>query len=87
MSEVPPDLYGHRFDMQVRCRENMAHIRQSRPDYGLAVQAKVLKTLQVLPSQVGGGVCDGRATVSGMWASWLHGSDRSHREYGTYKTV
>jgi len=27
------------------CRANMAQIRQSRPDYGLVLQVKVLETL------------------------------------------
>ena len=33
----------------------MAHIRQSRPDYGLCFQAKVLETFQVVPSSLGSG--------------------------------
>ena len=33
----------------------MAHIRQSRPDYGLGVQSKVLKTFQNCPSLPGSG--------------------------------
>ena len=33
-----------------RCRENVAHITRTRPDYGLGFQAKVLKTFQVFPS-------------------------------------
>ena len=33
----------------------MAQIRQLRPDYGLGVQAKVRKTLQVVPSSLGSG--------------------------------
>jgi len=36
----------------VRCRANMAHIRQSRPDYGLGFQAKVTKK-KVVPSMLG----------------------------------
>jgi len=32
-----------------RCRANMAHTRQSRPDSGLGSHVKVLKTLQVVP--------------------------------------
>ena len=32
-----------------RCRANMAHIRQSRPDSGLGSQVKVLKLLNVVP--------------------------------------
>ena len=30
------------------CRENMAHLRQSRPDSGLGFQMKVLETIQVV---------------------------------------
>ena len=33
----------------------MAHVRQSRPDYGLGFQVKVLKTRQVVPSSLGSG--------------------------------
>ena len=35
-----------------RCRANMAHTRQSRPDYGLGFQVKVPKTFYVVPSSV-----------------------------------
>jgi hypothetical protein len=31
------------------CRANMAHVRQSRPDSGLDVQALVLESIQVVP--------------------------------------
>ena len=34
-----------------RCRANMAHIRQSRPDSGRGFQVKVLKTVEVFPTQ------------------------------------
>ena len=40
---------------QVRCRANMAHIRQSRPDSGLGFQAKVLKTFRDVPYLIGRG--------------------------------
>ena len=33
----------------------MAHIRQSRPDSGLAIQVKVLKIFRGLPSPLGRG--------------------------------
>ena len=33
----------------------MAHVRQSRPDYGLGFQVKVLKPFQVVPSSLGSG--------------------------------
>ena len=32
-----------------RCRANMAHMRQSRPDSGLGFQVKVLQTFKVVP--------------------------------------
>ena len=37
------------------CNQNMAHIRRSRPDYGLGFQVKVLKIFQVVPSSIGNG--------------------------------
>ena len=33
----------------------MAHIRQSRPDYGLGLQVKVVKTVKVVPFSLGSG--------------------------------
>ena len=36
-----------------RCRANSAHIRQSRPDSGLDLHLKVLKTFQVVPFSLG----------------------------------
>ena len=33
-----------------RSRVNMSRMRQSRPDYGLVFQAKVLKNMEVVPS-------------------------------------
>ena len=39
--------------MKVRCRTNMAHVRQSRPDSGLGFPVKVLKTFEVFPSSRG----------------------------------
>ena len=33
----------------IRCRANMAHTRQSRPDYGLGVQVEVLRTFKLFP--------------------------------------
>ena len=35
---------GNPMAFRVRCRANMAHTRQSRPDSGLEFQVKVLKT-------------------------------------------
>ena len=31
----------------------MAHVRQSRPDYGLGFQVKVLDTFEIVPSLLG----------------------------------
>ena len=39
----------------LRCRANMPHVRQSRPDSGLGVQAKVLEPFSVVPSLLGSG--------------------------------
>ena len=39
-----------------RCRANMAHTRQSRPDSGRGFQVIVLETVQVLPFFLGSGV-------------------------------
>ena len=41
---------------RTRCRANMAHTRQSRPDYGLAFQVEVLLTFQDVPSSLGSGI-------------------------------
>ena len=38
-----------------RCRANVAHTRQSRPDSGLGFLVKVLRTCQVVPSSLGSG--------------------------------
>ena len=35
-------------------RANMAHARQSRPDFGLGFQVNVLKTFEVVLSEAGG---------------------------------
>ena len=42
--------------VQGRCRANMAHIRQSRPDSGLGFQATVLETVEVVSSLPGSGL-------------------------------
>ena len=42
-------------DRAVRCRANMAHVRQSRPDSGLDFQVKVFKTLSVVPPSLESG--------------------------------
>jgi len=50
MGEAP--LYS---PLRTRCRANMAHVTQSRPDSGLGFQAQVLKTFQVVPSSLDSG--------------------------------
>ena len=40
----------------IRCRANMAHIRQSMPNSGLRVKTKVLKTCQVVLFSLGSGL-------------------------------
>ena len=55
-----PHFYGTKFKALIgpcRCRVNVAQVRQSRPDYGLGFQVKVLSTFQVVPSSLcsGGG--------------------------------
>ena len=37
----------------LRCRANLAHVRQSRPDYGLRFQVKVLSAFNVVRSSFG----------------------------------
>ena len=46
-----------------RCRANMAHRRQSRPDPGLGFQVQVLETFQVVPSSLGSGLCTAPRTL------------------------
>jgi hypothetical protein len=43
--------------LHARCRANMAHTRESRPDSDLGFQAKVLSLCQVVPSSFGTGLC------------------------------
>ena len=54
-----------------RCRANMAHIRQSRPDSGRGFQVEVLKTYQVVPSsrRSGPGRGSGRWGVGSWWGA------------------
>jgi len=47
-----------------RCRANMAHIRQSRPDSGLGFQTKVIVTFEVVPSSPGSGT---KVHGVGLW--------------------
>jgi len=49
-----PLLQGLQFTF--RCRANMAHIRQPRPDSGLGFQVKVIRTFQIGPSLLGSGL-------------------------------
>ena len=37
----------------LRCRANMAHMRQPRPDFGLGFQINVLPTFEAVPSLLG----------------------------------
>ena len=37
------------------CRANVAHVRQSRPDSGRGFQAKVVETVNAVPSSLGSG--------------------------------
>ena len=50
----------------VRCRENMARVRQSRPDSGLGFQVKVLETFQVVSSSLGNDIGGAAAEMLGM---------------------
>jgi len=50
-----------------RCRENMAQVRQSRPDSGHGSQVQVLTTFEVVPSQV--------------WVVWVGGDDGELRPW------
>ena len=47
-----------------RCGANMAHIRQSRPDYGLGFQAQALKISSAVPSCLDAVIEGGEATVA-----------------------
>ena len=46
---------------------NVAHVRQSRSDFGLGFRAKVLKPFQVVPSSLAGGGLGGDAYGSTLW--------------------
>ena len=54
MREVPlyPPTRGvyRTWHLHGRCRANMAHIKQSRPDAGLGFQVMVLETFEFVPS-------------------------------------
>ena len=45
----------------------MAHIRPSKPDYGLGIQMKVLKTFQAVPVLLGSGVICVPLIYSMLW--------------------
>jgi len=51
VTPVPP----HSPRSNSRCRANSAHVRQSRPDYGLRVQGNVLEPFSIVPSSRGSG--------------------------------
>ena len=46
------DLDGLEGGEELRCRANVVHIRQSRPDSGHDLQVELPKTFQVVPSLV-----------------------------------
>ena len=67
MSEI--SLYTQILDAATtshRCRANMAHLRQSRPESGLGFQVNVLKTFQAVPSSLGSSFPRTVAVVSGI---------------------
>ena len=41
-----------------RCHVKMAHVRQSRPDFGLGFRVKILQTFRAVPSSLGSGLSD-----------------------------
>ena len=58
----------------------MAHIRQSRPDSGLVIQVKVLKTVEGVASSLGSGY-DARRTAADVVPASIHhehGSSPGH---------
>ena len=54
----------------VRCRANVAHIRQSKPDFGLGFQVKVLESFTVVPSSLGRGLVTPWSLPGTLW---VHG--------------
>ena len=50
-----------------RCRANMAHVRQSRPESSLGFQVTVLKPCEVVPSSLGSGRRKARLGTLGPW--------------------
>ena len=55
--------YGPRKPIPRRCRENVTHIRQSMPDYGLDLQVQVFQPIQVVPLSIGSGASKRRAPL------------------------
>jgi len=53
MSEVP--LYPPTLRVGMNRRTNVAHVRQSRPDYGLGFQVQVRQKFKVVPFPLGSG--------------------------------
>ena len=47
-----------------RCQENLAHVRQSRPDSGLDFEVKALELFQNVASQLGS---DSRIPFVSLW--------------------
>jgi len=55
-----------------RCRANMAHTRQSRPDSGFGFQDKVLKLFSGVPPWLGSGTTLARlSNRPGMKPDWV----------------
>ena len=62
-----------------RCRVNMAHIRQSRPDYGPGSQGNHLKTVEVVPSSLG-------SVWRSIWGSIFVGRAFGRRAYSAQRS-
>ena len=56
------------YKLGYRCRANMAHIRQSRPDSGLGFQVKILTPFHVVPSSLGSGFPNGQEVSAKNYA-------------------
>ena len=48
-----PSISSSTFPRSIRCRANMAHIRESRPDSGLGFGVKVRKPFLIVPTLLG----------------------------------
>ena len=63
-----------RVGVLVRCRVNMAQIRQSKPDYVLGFQVKDPRPFQGVPSSSEGGGVKKRGLRADGTSGWLHGT-------------